>query len=216
MANKDVAIPIVFPDYRIAVDPIVVKVPDILPFVDILPDKLKLTDTKKKVQYLGHAGILFIAGDSGRSYYYEYGRYDPPANIGLTRKQTIPDVTIGTNGRPTRKSLLRTLTFISEKAGQHGRIAGAYIELDPGAFVRMEAYVAKRIASNRNPKRVPYDLLSNSCLHFMKSVGEAGGARMPPVVARHPSGYIFQVQMQEADVELDMSRRLTVQDIVLE
>jgi hypothetical protein len=80
----------------------------------------------------------------------------------------------------------------------------------------MEAYVAKRIALNRDPKRPPYELLSNSCLHFMKSVSEAGGARMPPVVAPHPVGYIFQVQMQEADLELDASRRLTVQDISLE
>jgi hypothetical protein len=89
------------------------------------------------VESLGHAGILLIEGSSGRTRYYEYGRYDP-AQLGLTRRQTVADVRIGKSGRATKKSLATTLAEISVKAGQNGRIAGAYIELAAGAFLKID------------------------------------------------------------------------------
>jgi hypothetical protein len=49
---KDIAIPIVFPHYRVLIEEINARFP------------------------LGHAGILFINGGIGTTKYYEYGRYD--------------------------------------------------------------------------------------------------------------------------------------------
>lgn len=213
MANKDVAIPIVFPDYLITVESPAgnVNVPDVLPWIDILPSRIKIPSAKLKVPYLGHAGILFIEGSSGFTKYYEYGRYDPAAH-GLVRKQALSDVKIGSNGRPTKLTFEKVLGEISRKSGQGGKIAGAYIELSPGAFVKMLAHASNRMKQNSNPKRAPYELLSNSCLHFMKEVAEAGGSSMPVVIAPQPSGYIVQVRMQEK--ELDYERgSFTVQDI---
>jgi hypothetical protein len=76
MANNDIAIPIVFPDYLITVETPAVKVdvPNVLPRVDVLPDRLKIPASKFKVPYLGHAGILFIQGGSGLTKYFEYGK----------------------------------------------------------------------------------------------------------------------------------------------
>jgi hypothetical protein len=67
VANKDVAIPIVFPDYRIQVDTpeFGFTVPDLLPRVNVLPARLSLPASRQRVPYLGHAGILFIDGSSG-------------------------------------------------------------------------------------------------------------------------------------------------------
>ena len=138
---------------------------------------------KHKVQYLGHAGVLFIEGQSGLTRYYEYGRYDPAA-LGLTQRHVVRDVEIGRNGRPTMKSLATTLADVSRKAGQRGRIEGAYIELDSPAFIRMDGHAKARMKENANRKRAPYALLSNSCLHFMKSTVEAGGTTLPMVLAR--------------------------------
>jgi len=217
MANKDVAIPIVFPDYLIAVPTpaLTVNLPDVIPFIDVLPPSVKIPAKTHKVENLGHAGILFIQGTSGLTRYYEYGRYDPAAK-GLTRKQAVPDVKIGRNGRPTKASLARSLTAVSKQAGQGGRIAGAYIELDPGAFERMDGYAVARMDQNRDAKRESYDLFTHSCLHFMKSTAEAGGARMPGVLAPHPVGYIFQVQVQENDLELTTTGTLMVEATELE
>lgn len=81
MANSDLAIPIVFPDYLISVDTpaINVQVPNGLPWFDVLPDRIRIPSGRKKLPYLGHAGILFANGQSGVTRYFEYGRYDPAA-----------------------------------------------------------------------------------------------------------------------------------------
>lgn len=70
----DVAIPIVFPDYRISVNQAQTK-------VDLIKgaswDNLTLPGYKARWKGLGHAGVCFINGKNGLTKYYEYGRYDP-------------------------------------------------------------------------------------------------------------------------------------------
>jgi hypothetical protein len=216
MASKDVAVLIVFPDYQITVDTpaVTVAVPDFLPWVDLLPNKVKIPPSKQKISNLGHAGILIIDGKSGLSRYYEYGRYDP-AKKGTVRNRAISDVKMGTNGRPTKRSLEKVFHEISLAAGHGGRMMGAYIELAPGAFIRMQTYIRAREKKNNDPTRAPYDLLDNSCLHFMKQVAEAGGATLPITVAPHPAGYMFQVQLQESTVNYEAGRT-NIEDVELE
>jgi hypothetical protein len=217
MANQDVAVPIVFPDYLITVEtpPVQLTVPDLLPRVNILPDRIKISSTKQKVSYLGHAGILFIEGSTGLTKYYEYGRYDPAAK-GLVRNQAIADVTLGKSGKPLKSSLAKVLAEISKKSGQGGKIRGAYIELAPGAFRNMLTFAVNRMKTNTDPRRAPYELLSNSCLHFMKEVAEAGGVRMPPVFAPQPIGYILEVRLLEKELDFEPGGRFSVEDMQLD
>ena len=98
-----------------------------------------------------------------------------PAALGLVRKLSVPDVTMAEDGRPTRKSLAGVLAAVSRKSGQNGKISGAYIELDAGAYVKMLGYAADRMKENGDADREPYALLSNSCLHFMRGTAVAGG-----------------------------------------
>ena len=216
VANSDVVIPIVFPDYRIGVNtpPLDVSIPDIVPVFDLTPTHIKLPATKQNIPYLGHAGVLLINGKTGLTRYFEYGRYDR-AERGLVRKQNVIDVRIGQNGRPTMQTLRELLGQISVKSGRGGSIKAAYIEMDSGAFSRMDNYALGRMKSNNDPKRSPYELLNNSCLHFMKSVAEAGGASMPLVIAPHPTGYIIQVRLQKNELDFDRSGIMTVEDITL-
>jgi len=76
---SDLLSPIVFPDYRITVQTPAtrIKVPDYLPYVDILPNEIRVPHTENKISDLGHAGVLLINGKTGVTKYYEYGRYDP-------------------------------------------------------------------------------------------------------------------------------------------
>jgi len=216
MPNKDVAIPIVFPDYAIAVNtpPVKINIPDVLPGIDLLPNRVKIPATKHKVKNLGHAGILFIDGATGLTRYFEYGRYQSAK--GEVRNRRISDVKLGQNGRPTKASLKRALNEISRLAGHRGRITGAYIELDPGSFIRMHGYAAERAKLNNDPKRASYDFLSNNCMHFAKQVAEAGGAQLPPVFVPHPDGYIVQIQMEQPEVEYSVTGQVDVEDIALE
>lgn len=208
----DVAVPIVFPDYLIRVEtpPVRVDVPNWIPGI---PNEVVIPSTSHRVPYLGHAGILFF-NSRGLTKYYEYGRYDP-AEIGLVRRHVIPDVRIGGDGRPTIESLRTTLMRISMLAGQGGQIVGAYIELGRGAFDRMIAYANTRIRQNTNRRRSAYNLISNSCLHFMRGVAEAGGARMPEVIVPQPVSYIRQVRWSFADLDFNPTGSLTIEGIGL-
>lgn len=161
----DVAVPIAFPDYLIAVPrpEIRIDLPDFVPWV---PNEIVVRRETYRVPDLGHAGILFFQGSSGLTKYYEYGRYDRAAR-GLVRRVQIADVAMHSSGRPAWRSLASVLGMISMRAGQSGRLLGAYIELPAGSFTAMLRAAQARERTNSNPRRTPYDLLTNSCLHFM-------------------------------------------------
>ncbi len=57
--QKDIVVPIVFPDYRITVEIQKTKV-DVFPWVDW--DNFTIPKYKEKISNLGHAGVLFING----------------------------------------------------------------------------------------------------------------------------------------------------------
>lgn len=199
----DIAIPIVFPDYLIAVNTpkTKVKIPDLIPGFDLLPESFDIPETQNKFPELGHAGILFINGANGATKYYEYGRYT--SSVGNTRKLPIRDVKIMSDGHPSKASLLYTLSQISAGSGQNGRILGVYIEV-PGKFQAMLDYALKRMQENSNPNRKKYDLVSNSCNHFMKGVLEAAGVDTPYMLDPRPNSYIAEIR--DNYPKLDYSR----------
>jgi len=207
----DIAIPIVFPDYLISVNTPKTRltIPDLIPGFDLLPDEIDVPETKNKFPELGHAGILFINGSSGTTKYYEYGRYG--GSIGAVRKLTIRDVAMQ-KGHPTKVSLSYTLSQISVKSGQGGRISGAYIEMH-NQYKSMLAYAKKREIENKNIKRKPYDLFNNSCNHFMKGVLEAAGVDVPYMLDPRPNSYIEEIRNDFKDLDYSKaSHALIVED----
>jgi hypothetical protein len=192
----DIAIPIAFPDYLIAVETpkTSFKIPDLLPGINILPDKVEIPQTKNKVPELGHAGILFINGRTGTTKYYEYGRYS--SDFGNVRKLSIRDVKIGNDGHPTKPSLTYTLSQISAKSGHGGRISAAYIEV-PGKYQAMLDYCVKRAGS----KATAYSIFSNSCNHFMQGTLIAAGVDVPGMVDPRPTSYIEEIRDDFRDLD---------------
>jgi hypothetical protein len=200
----DTVIPVAFPDYLIAV-----ATPKVI--VDLLPwftfDDVTIHATNQRVPELGHAGVLFFDAN-GLTKYYEYGRYDPPKNLGLVRRLPIPDLTL-VNGRPTDQSLGAVLLAIARKAGQGGRIQGVYIEV-PGKFAAMSKYAQLRQKQNSNPKRAPYSLWTNSCVHFVKSVVKAAGVATPWMLDPRPNSYIGEFRSDFPDLDYDARSRALV------
>ncbi|MEM8552538.1 MAG: hypothetical protein AAGF45_09165 [Pseudomonadota bacterium] len=193
----DVVVPVVFPDYLIAVN-----TPDYT--VDLPGDWLDFTipKTKNKVPELGHAGVFFARGSDGLTKYYEYGRYDR-AGLGLVRKISIPDAK-SKDGKIDVDSLKPIFKRISLKAGQGGRMQGAYIEVE-SKFKDMLKYAQARRAQNSNPKRTPYDLLTNSCIHFAKDVVKAAGVSTPWMIDPRPNSYIGE--FRDDFLDLDYTRK---------
>jgi hypothetical protein len=210
----DVAIPIVFPEYRI-------KVSEPVRF-NVRLDKVEAWGVEVfsgyrykgpeifdgKIDDLGHAGVLIIRGGSphtkGLTKYYEYGRYDA-AEMGIARKVQVPDVVLGADGRPTRDSLKHVLAVISTKAGHGTPVQGAYIEA-PGRFEAMLKYATTRVSLNKNPKREAYSIWTNSCLHFAIHTVEAGGIETPWYADPSPASYGEVLQEAFPDLDYDPKR----------
>ncbi|MEW4341615.1 hypothetical protein AB1J03_09700 [Vibrio diabolicus] len=191
---KDVIIPIVFPDYKIAVaTPRAVEVPDLIPFIDILPNNIQVPHTKAKMSNLGHAGVLFINGSNGVTKYYEYGRYDPKGNGWVKKIRNLPDVKIDPKGSITKESLTKVLSVISIKAGQRGNISAAYIEVE-NKYSEILDFSINRMRKNHVPDRKEYGLFTYSCLHFMKGALEAAGVETPTLIDPRPVSYIEELQ----------------------
>jgi hypothetical protein len=205
---SDIVIPIVFPDYRITVRVPKTKV-DLLPFTDL--DNFTMPEYKDRFSNLGHAGVLFINGKNGLTKYYEYGRYDPPANLGIVKKiRRLPDARVR-EGKLVYTSLKKPLAKISRVSGQSGAIQGVYIEVE-NKFKAMLNYANKRKLQNGNPKRKPYDLLTNSCIHFVKEVVQQAGVDTPWMIDPRPNSYIGEFRDDFPDLDYKKGK-LTIEDI---
>lgn len=151
---SDLAIPIAYPDFHAHSDEINRDVPS------------------------GHAGILFVDGSHGTTNYYEYGRYDPPKNQGLVRKQVIPNAAIS-GASITVRSLKPVFRRLSQLSGHKGHLLAAWIELEDGRFEKMKTYSMSRMHTNLDQTREGYDITNNNCCTFARDVADAGGAFMP-------------------------------------
>lgn len=216
MMADDVVIPIVFPDYVIAMPKdMIFKRPG--EKIDLpkrlndwgIPDfKTPDIQTPTTVPQAGHAGVLFINGASGLTRYYEYGRYEPsqvgvrptsPPVPGLVWQRNVPNVRLA-KGEITMDSLKAALQTISKQSGHGGRIAAAYIKV-PGKFAAMDAYATKRKTDNTNAKRDPYSITGNSCVHFMRYTVEAAGVSMPMMIDPRPKSYIEEIRDDHPDLD---------------
>lgn len=193
----DVVIPIVFPDYKITIEIQQAEV-DVFPWVKF--DNFTTPAFKEKVSNLGHAGVLFINGKTGTTKYYEYGRYDQPEELGIVVKaRNLPDAKI-IDGRIDLVSLKKTLSFISRVSGQSGRIQGVYIETG-GKYDAMLKHAELRKSQNSVPKRRPYDILNNSCIHFVKEITEIAGVSTPWMIDPRPNSYIGEFRDDFPDLD---------------
>jgi hypothetical protein len=65
----------------------------------------------------------------------------------------------------------------------------------------MLAYAELRESQNVSPKRTPYGLLTNSCVHFAKNVVAAAGIETPWMIDPRPNSYIGEFRDDYPDVD---------------
>lgn len=193
---KDILIPIVFPEYKIAVETPKTEV-DLLPWVEF--DNFTISKSQQKLSSLGHAGILLINGKSGVTKYYEYGRYDHPDKRGVVRRVPLPDSKVGSKGIEL-KSLIPVLRKISNVAGKGTRIEGFFLEA-VGVFDKLNQRAMVQKSMNKNPNRKEYNLTSNSCIHFVKVLVDAAGKDTPWMIDPRPNSYIGEFRDDYRDLD---------------
>jgi RHS repeat-associated protein len=178
------AIAVAFPDYKISV-------------------------AGTKVGGLGHAGVVTI-DSSGRTAYFEYGRY-PGSNTdappGRARQIGIVDVTMGADGNPTAESMQALMKDLSVKAGQGGRVEGAYFESSDAQTRAMNVQARTVKSQNESAAKQPYSLTGNNCGTFVNDVLGAGGVNTPWLVDPRPRSMIGEWQTSGARVSYDPSEK---------
>lgn len=132
------------------------------------------TDDYVKVTGLGHAGVVYINGETGVTKYYEYGRYN--GNYGLVRKVSMPNVQMEDHCNPSSASLNALASALTRTNGGPYGFEGAFIKLPDGAFERMDAFVQQRLREVNARTAPAYDINSNHCFTFAVEVAQAGGA----------------------------------------
>ncbi|WP_141733570.1 toxin TcdB middle/N-terminal domain-containing protein [Oligoflexus tunisiensis] len=191
------AVYIAFPDYKISV-----STPKWIP--NSVRGALGL-ENKTKLSYLGHAGVLLIEPKTGKTRYYEYGRYQSDQG-NVNKVYATPNVKFDKDGNPTPESLKNVMSTISRESGQNGRVEGAYFKNDN--FKDMNNYALKRKAQNSDPKREPYSLGSNNCGTFARDTIAAGGVDMPAQVDPRPNSYVGEAQgAADAAVSYDPDKK---------
>lgn len=206
---KDIIIPIVFPDYKIIVDTPNVEF-DLFPWFDF--DNISIKPTKQKLSNLGHAGILIIEATTGRSKYYEYGRYDYPVLRGAVRRLPIPDAKTS-KGSVVFSSLIPILHKISARAGKGSKIEGVFLESN-NSFAKLNISALAIKSQNKNKKRKKYDIASNSCIHFVKKLVALAGKKTPWMIDPRPNSYIGEFRNDYRDLDYSpKSKTLVIESV---
>ncbi len=141
----------------------------------VFPDYPIKIYKEKEIDIVGHAGVLLIDNSTGKTAYYEYGRYETADGTkGRVRMVSVPNATIGEDGKPTIQSLGNILNSLSQKAGKGGRINGAYVNSDK--FTEMNNYAVQKYQESNNnndsynKNREEYSIFTNNCGTFAKDV----------------------------------------------
>lgn len=104
-------------------------------------------------------------------------------------------------------SLIAPLHRVSEVASQGGKLEAVFLETKD-VFSKLNQMILVRKSQNNNPKRKPYDLTSNSCIHFVKWVVKSSGNKTPWMMDPRPNSYIGEFKDDYRD--LDYSPRTKV------
>ncbi|GAB6121780.1 RHS repeat domain-containing protein [Dysgonomonas termitidis] len=166
----------------------------------------KISTPVGKVGGLGHAGVLLIDNKTGYTKYYEYGRYDKEEK-GLVQTHSVSNVKIGKDGKPTEESLNKVLGQISDKAGQKGKIEGAYVESDK--FDEMKDYAESKKAENSNSDRKEYTLTGNNCGTFAADVLKQDPdvkKKAPTTIIARPNGMVKDWQSNFEKITYDPNK----------
>ncbi|MBP7105557.1 MAG: RHS repeat-associated core domain-containing protein, partial [Fermentimonas sp.] len=167
----------------------------------------KISTPLGKVGGLGHAGVLLIDNKTGYTKYYEYGRYDSE-NKGEVRTKSVSNVLIGKDGKPTEESLNKVLGQISDKAGQKGKIEGAYVKSDK--FDKMKDYADSKMTENKDPDRKEYTLTGNNCGTFAADVLKQDPDvkdKAPITIIARPNGMVKDWQSNFEKITYDPDKK---------
>lgn len=164
----------------------------------------KISTPIGKVGGLGHAGIVTI-DSKGHTRYFEYGRYpgkNKDAPPGRVQERGVVDVKMGPDGKPTKDSLNNLMKDVSSKAGQNGKVEGAYFDTTDKQTQDMNKHALDQKSQNESTSKEAYSLTDNNCGTFVNDTLKSGGVDTPWIVDPRPNSMSGEWRDQ-ADQKVD-------------
>ena len=122
---------------------------------------------------LGHAAVVAVDPKTGKTKYYEYGRYGE-SDYGNVRNLPIPDLEIGADGSPTAESLAELYDYLSKHYGEGSKVSADYYKDTKYQDV---IDFAKSYGGRGRPT---YDPLNNNCKTFATQAACGSRCDIPP------------------------------------
>ncbi|ECQ1639209.1 RHS repeat protein [Salmonella enterica subsp. enterica] len=116
---------------------------------------------------LGHGAVVTVDPKTGKTQYYEFGRYTDK-KCGNVRRRPVPDLSMGKDGQPTKESLDALYKFTSEKYGHGSTVTPTY-------YSDTNYKSANEYAEDFSKKHDCYSLIGNNCKTFAHDAATAGG-----------------------------------------
>lgn len=107
---------------------------------------------------LGHGAVVAVDPATGHTEYYEFGRYTDK-KCGNVRRKSVPNVVIGSDGKPTQQSLDALYAFIGKNYGENSHVSATYYDTT-------NYKDAIKYAQNFSKHHACYRLLGNNCKTF--------------------------------------------------
>jgi RHS repeat-associated protein len=115
---------------------------------------------------LGHSAVIAVDPDTGKTKYFEYGRYG--SDFGKGRNEWVPNLVMK-DGEPTEESLKNLYKYISKQYGQNKPVDATYYK--DADFQKTGDFATDRI---NDKDRKPYSIINNNCKTFATEAVEAG------------------------------------------
>ena len=172
----------------------------------VFPD-YKIRTKGVPIPFLGHSGVLLIDNETGKTVYYDFGRFYGHKKGFIRTNEELGKVSFDDEGLPTESSLDEVLKNISEEYGHKGDIEGIYIKSKE--FEKMQEYAeSERNKIIEEKEFEHYNIIINSCLHFsIKTIEADKNIDLPTAITPIPTEYIRIVRWlydyEEVDYEAD-------------
>jgi uncharacterized protein RhaS with RHS repeats len=114
---------------------------------------------------LGHGAVVSVDPATGRTRYYEFGRYKDK-NCGNVRRQPVPDLKIGPNGLPTPESLDALYAYVSRNYGKNKHVSAMY-------YPESDYQATIKYAESFGREHACYSLFGNNCKTFAHDAATA-------------------------------------------
>ena len=114
---------------------------------------------------LGHGAVVTVDPKTGKTKYYEFGRYTDK-ECGNVRRKPVPDLSMGKDGQPTKESLDALYKFTSEKYGHGSTVTPTY-------YSDTNYNNANKYAEDFSKKHDCYSLIGNNCKTFAQDAATA-------------------------------------------